>query len=313
MHWVTTPTKLEEYEEQGLILWPAKEDGVPRLKYYLSQSPGVPLSDFWEDINLISSSAAESLGYPTQKPEALLTRVIEASCPPNGVVLDPFCGCGTTVAAAEKMKRNWIGIDITHLAVTLIKSRLSDIGAADYTVVGEPTDFAGAEQLAKDNKYQFQFWALGLLKLNARPAPADEKKGPDQGIDGRVSFFDGDPDPRQVIISVKGGKVSVAQVRDLRGVIDREKAEFGILVSLNEPTPQMRKEAASAGFYKSQYGSHPRLQLMTVGELLEGKTLDLPPEAFHKMEAAAVKQGQPVAPGQMTLKAGEEDGLVEEN
>jgi DNA modification methylase len=126
MHWVTIPEKLNEYDKQGLILWPDKEGGSPRLKYYLSQSPGVPLSDFWEDIDLISSSAAEALGYPTQKPEELLERIINASSKSGAVVLDPFCGCGTAIAVAEKLNRQWIGIDITHLAITLMKHRLRD-------------------------------------------------------------------------------------------------------------------------------------------------------------------------------------------
>jgi DNA modification methylase len=272
MHWVTTHANLEEYEKQGLILWPDKEDGAPNLKYYLSQSPGVPLSDFWDDIDLISSAAAESLGYPTQKPEALLDRIIDASSNRGDVVLDPFCGCGTTIAAAQKLGRHWIGIDLTYLAISLIKSRLTMMGSADYTVLGEPTTADDAADLATEDPYQFQWWALGLI--GARPA--EGKKGADQGIDGRLFFFDGDAKPKQVIVSVKAGKVQVPYVRDLRGVLDREDAQIGVLISFNEPTQPMRTEAASAGFYASAWGQHPKIQLFTVAELLAGKRIDMP-------------------------------------
>jgi DNA modification methylase len=272
MHWVTTHANLNKYEGEGLILWPDKHGGLPNLKYYLSQSPGVPLSDFWDDIDLIPSSSAESLGYPTQKPVALLERIIDASCPPDGVVLDPFCGCGTTIAAAEKLKRRWIGIDLTYLAIALIKSRLTAMGSSDYTVLGEPTTADDAADLAAEDPYQFQWWALGLI--GARPA--EGKKGADKGIDGRLFFFDGDQKPKQVIVSVKAGGVQVSHVRDLRGVLDREQAQIGVLISFNEPTQPMRTEAASAGFYASPWGQHPRMQLLTVAELLAGERIDMP-------------------------------------
>lgn len=279
MHWVTTPTKLEEYEKQGLILWPEKENGAPRLKYYLSQSPGVPLSDFWEDIDLISSSAAESLGYPTQKPEALLERIIDASSQKGDIVLDPFCGCGTTIAVAQRLDRRWIGIDVTYLATSLIKGRLKDAfgDAAQFHVVGEPITVEDAAELAADDPYQFQFWALGLV--GARPV--DEKKGADKGIDGRIYFHDEQGGKtKQIIISVKAGKTGPAHVRDLRGVIEREDAQIGVLLTFNKPTQPMRSEAADAGFYESPgwNRSYPRLQLLTVEELLTGATVAYPHE-----------------------------------
>jgi DNA modification methylase len=258
--------------------------------------------DVFYDISIVKGNAAERLGYPTQKPVALLRRLIEAGCPEGGVVLDPFCGCGTTIVAAEELHRDWIGIDITNLAVMLIKSRLAELGTSDYKTTGEPQSLADAKQLAKDDPYQFQFWVLGLI--GARPAV--EKKGADQGIDGRLYFYDGAEEPRQLIASVKAGKVSVQHVRDLRGVIDREGAEVGVLISLNEPTQPMRAEVASAGYYSSPYGKHPRLQLITAEELLEGKKLDLPPEAFLKLKAAAVESGQ-VLPDQMTLTVEDTD------
>jgi DNA modification methylase len=279
MHWVTTPAKLEEYDKKKLILWPDKEGGSPRLKYYLEQSPGVPLSDFWEDIDLISSSAAEALGYPTQKPEALLERIISASGNKGDVILDPFCGCGTAISAAQKLERHWIGIDITHLAIGLIKHRLASAFGPkiveSYKVIGEPVDVNGAAQLAADEPYQFQFWALGLV--GARPA--EQKKGADKGIDGRLYFHDEGTTAKtkQIIFSVKAGHTGPDHVRDLRGVVDREKAAIGVLITMQEPTQPMRTEAASAGFYKSSFGTQfQKLQVITVGELLNGGRVDMP-------------------------------------
>ena len=260
--------------------------------------PGVPLQDIWDDILRIGNTAKERLGYPTQKPEALLERVIESSSEAGDVILDPFCGCGTTITAAEQLKRQWIGIDITYLAVSLIKSRLTEMGASDYAVLGEPSTTDDAEELAREDPYQFQWWALGLI--GARPA--EGKKGADKGIDGRLYFFDGGNQPKQLIASVKAGKVQVSQVRDLRGVIDREKAEIGVLVSFNEPTQPMRTEAASAGFYKSPWGQHPKIQLLTVAELLEGKLIDMPAGGSHKTQVALPPTPEvPVHPDQLGL------------
>jgi DNA modification methylase len=239
-------------------------------RYYLDE-PKIP-EDWWTDINSIQSGSAERSGYPTQKPVALLERIVLSSCPPDGIVLDPFCGCGTTIAAAQKLGRKWIGIDLTYLAISLIKSRLTEAGTSDYVVLGEPTTADDAADLAREDPYQFQWWALGLI--GARPA--EGKKGADHGIDGRLFFFDGNQKPKQVIVSVKAGGVSVSHVRDLRGVIDREQAQIGVLISFNEPTQPMRTEAASAGFYSSPWGQHPRLQLLTVAELLAGKRIDMP-------------------------------------
>ncbi len=229
---------------------------------------------FWDDIPLINSQAQERLGYPTQKPEALLERILKASSNEGDVVLDPFCGCGTTVQVAQKLNRRWIGIDITHLAIGLIKTRLDDSFGHEvrktYEVIGEPTDVAGAAQLAEENKYQFQYWALGLC--GARPTEGI-KKGADRGIDGRLFFHDDrSGDSKQIIFSVKGGhNIGVSEVRDLIGVLQREKADIGVYISFEEPTKPMQKEAAEAGFYTSQDGSrYPRVQLLTIKDLLEG-------------------------------------------
>ena len=263
-----------------------KEHYHTRIKgddvYVTSVDPrGVRENDVWT-ISVINPAAKERLGYPTQKPEALLERIINASSNKGDIVLDPFCGCGTTIAAAQRLDRRWIGIDITHLAIGLIKHRLKHAFGErikdTYEVVREPKDLAGAKQLAQEDKFQFECWALGIVGARS----ADKKKGADKGIDGRLYFHD-EPDnskakTKQIVISVKGGeKVAVSQLRDLRGVIDREDAEIGVLISMAEPTRDMRKEAASAGFYKSAWGKHPRLQLLTIEELLSGKGIDYPP------------------------------------
>jgi site-specific DNA-methyltransferase (adenine-specific) len=237
------------------------------------ESPGPPLSDVWE-VSIIAPSGKERLGYPTQKPEALLERVIRASSNEGDVVLDPFCGCGTAVAVAHRLKRRWIGIDITHLAINLIRRRMKDSFGHVAEVVGEPVSLPDAEALAELNAYQFQWWALGLV--DARPVV--EKKGADHGIDGKMYFHD-DPNgnTKTIIFSVKSGATGVKDVRDLRGVIEREKAEIGVLITLRAPTGPMRSEAAAAGFYRSPWGKDfPRLQVLTIEELLDGRAVQCP-------------------------------------
>jgi len=220
-------------------------------------------------------------------------------------VLDPFCGCGTTVDAAEKLGRKWIGIDITQLATSLIKNRLRDTygDKIEIITIGEPTTPNEAYVLAGQDKYQFQWWALGLV--GARPV--EQKKGADRGIDGKILFRD-DPRaarPEQIIIQVKGGKTGVKDVRDLRGVLDREKAAIGILISLQPATGPMETEAASAGFYEHKLNAlkYPRLQLRTVKELMEGKGIERPStvaatdETFKKAPKAGAKGGSQAALG----------------
>jgi DNA modification methylase len=272
--WRVERKVLEEIDRQGNLNW--TKHGV-RRKLRPEAEKGQPIGSFWGDIPPLNSQAAERLGYPTQKPEALLDRIVAASSNEGDVVLDPFCGCGTTVASAQKLKRRWIGIDITNLAIGLIRHRLRDAYGDDietsYDVIGEPVSVVDAATLAASDPYQFQWWALGLV--GARPA--EGKKGADQGIDGRIYFHEGDGTTRQIILSVKAGKLHAPYVRDLGGVITREKAAIGVLLTLEEPTKAMRTEAASAGFYKSPWGTHPKLQIVTVGDLLEGKKLDAPP------------------------------------
>ncbi len=261
-----------------------KKDGTPRLdgrKVFLDEKKGKPVSDVWTDIERIGNTSAERLGYPTQKPVALLERIIQASSNLGDMVLDPFCGCGTTIDAAQRLGRKWIGVDITQLAISLIKNRLVDTHGKRIKIetVGEPASPADAATLAEQDKYQFQWWALGLV--GARPV--EQKKGADHGIDGKILFRD-DPKaakPEQIIIQVKGGKTGVKDVRDLRGVLDRERAAIGVLISLQPPTGPMETEAASAGFYvhKTNQQKFPRLQLRTVKELMEGKGIERPTSA----------------------------------
>ena len=263
--------QLKEYKYSDK--YPEHYDEEKKMWYHLAVC-----RDVWEDINPIGTSAGERLGYPTQKPEALLERMFEASSNKGDTVLDPFCGCGTAVVVAERLKRKWIGIDITHLAVALMKHRLKDAfgNKLKYRVIGEPVSLPDARTLAKDNRYQFQWWALGLV--GARPV--EQKKGADRGIDGRLYFHD-EPDnarerTKQIVISVKSGKVGVKDVRDLRGVVERETAQIGVLISMEKPTRAMQKEAASAGFYKSPWREHPVMQILTVEDLLKGKKIDYP-------------------------------------
>lgn len=282
-HWGQLHARLDELDAASLIHWPTG-GGFPRRRAatpFQAEDRQVFIGDVWTDIHRINQAAKERLGYPTQKPESLLERVIESSSNVGDVVLDPFCGCGTTIAAAERLDRRWIGIDITHLAINLIRHRLHNAfgGSADFKVIGEPVSLHDAEELAASDPYQFQWWALGLV--GARPV--DQKKGADKGVDGRLYFHDdASGRTRQMVISVKAGHVGAQYVRDLRGVLERERADLGALLSMREPTVPMRKEAASAGFYTSPYGQHPRLQLITIDELLKGKRLDMPPLAGRR-------------------------------
>ncbi len=294
--WVCSIERMQQLDREGRLHFPAKKDGQLRLKMYLDESPGARLQNLWDDIPPLNSQAQERLGYPTQKPEALLERIILASSNEGDVVLDPFCGCGTAIAAAQRLRRRWIGIDITHLAINLVRHRLQEAFGrdAEFEVIGEPTDLSGAMELAASEPYQFQWWALGLV--GARPA--EQKKGADRGIDGSLYFHDegSGGKTKKIIFSVKAGKTGAAHVRDLVGVLDREKAAIGVLISIQEPTREMRKEAASAGFYSSPWGtSHPRVQLLTVEELLSGKRVDFPPTRANVTLKRAPKADKPGA------------------
>ncbi|MDD5088052.1 MAG: DNA methyltransferase [bacterium] len=284
--WRCPVSTMKKYDKEGKLHF-TKAGGI-RLKRYLDETPGVVLQCLWDDIPPINSQAAERLGYPTQKPEALLERIISASSNENDVILDPFCGCGTALAAAQKLNRKWIGIDITHLAMNLIERRMRDAFSLeprnDYQEIGIPKTIDEARALAARDKFEFQKWALVYL-VDAQPTGSEWKKGADRGIDGRKNFIEGqDRHFETVIFSVKGGGTSVKDIRDLRGTIEREKAAVGILITLEKPTKPMRKEAAESGFYRSDWQDtkHPRIQILTIEELLQGQKPDLPVTAFQR-------------------------------
>jgi site-specific DNA-methyltransferase (adenine-specific) len=274
-HWAYPPTELDRLDAEGLIYWPKKSGAWPRFKRYLDEAKGVPLQDVWTDIDPINSQAQERLGYPTQKPQALLERIIEASSNKGDVILDPFCGCGTTIHAAQKLKREWIGIDITHLAISLIEKRLNDaFPGIKYEVHGTPKDLEGARALAAQDKYQFQWWAVSLV--NAVPF-GGKKKGADSGIDGLIYFKPEGKTTEKAIVSVKGGdNVNVAMVRDLAHVVDREKAKIGVFITLGDSTGPMRTEAVKSGYYETIYGKYPKVQILTIEELFSGKQPNIP-------------------------------------
>ncbi len=298
-HWMYPPSVLDQLDKENRIYWPKDTAAWPKLKRYLAEAKGVPLQDIMDDVYALQTmggAKGERLGYPTQKPQALLERVIQASSNEGDVVLDPFCGCGTAVAAAEKLKRGWIGIDVTHLAVALMKNRLKTAfqlePGRDYDVVGEPQDAGSARALWEQDLYQFQFWAVSLLQ--AQPQ-AEQKRGADRGIDGMVHFIDGPRrTPHKIVIQVKGGHVSAPQVRDLKGVVEREKAALGLFISLEEPTGPMQSEAAGGGFFHSDLWQRdfPKIQLRTVSEMLAGQGFDLPPRPAGYQPAQRVRRSQ---------------------
>jgi site-specific DNA-methyltransferase (adenine-specific) len=287
--WRFEPTTMVKLDSENRIWYPTNEDGSydttrrPRIKRYLAELEGGVMGVVWGDIAPLNSQAKERLGYPTQKPVALLERILNASSNEGDVVLDPFCGCGTTVHAAQKLNRQWIGIDVTPLAVSLIQRRLIEaFPNVEYETHGIPKDMDGAKKLALDDKHDFQLWLT--IYIGAQPYNGG-KKGADGGIDGLIYFKPDGKRTERAIVSVKGGdNVSVAMVRDLKGVLDREKAPIGIFLSLAEPTKPMIAEAASAGFYDTgrdvefsrRENKIPRLQILTVQDLFEGKRPQIP-------------------------------------
>ncbi|MCU0838395.1 MAG: restriction endonuclease [Rhodospirillales bacterium] len=274
-HWAVPHDELDRLDALGRLHWPAREGGVPQRKRYIDELPGMPLQDVITDIKPIHNISRERLGYPTQKPVALLERIVAASSSPGDVVLDPFCGCGTTIHAAEKLGRRWIGIDVTHLAISLIENRLNDaFPGIEYEVHGTPKDLDGARALAARDKYQFQWWAVSLVK--AVPYRG-QKKGADGGVDGLICFKPDGRTTERAIVSVKGGAgVGVAVIRELMSVVEQQNAKIGLLISLAEPTPAMRSEAAAAGAYTTDFGSYPKIQILTIGELLAGFRPQIP-------------------------------------
>jgi site-specific DNA-methyltransferase (adenine-specific) len=294
-HWIWSQDRIDNAMKENRIIF--TRSGMPRLKRYLDDSKGEYIQDIWTEIFDVNAVARERLGYPTQKPEALLERIIKASSHEGDLVLDPFCGCGTAVVVAERLHRRWVGMDITHLAITLIKKRLNDSFGkelAPYEVIGEPADATSAAALAEVNRHQFEWWALGMV--DAAPAQ-DKKKGADRGVDGILYFQEKDDGPyHKIIVQVKSGHVGAPQVQQLQGAMAREKAQIGALLTLKPPTRPMREEAAAAGFYVAEHfpeSRFPRLQILTIAELFAGRQLEyprwVPPKTFK--QAARRRKG----------------------
>ncbi len=275
-YWAYSKENLKKMAMEDRLVYAVKS-GMPEYKRYLDEMPGVPLQNDWSD--LLPVTGKERLGYPTQKPLALLERIISTSSNPGDVVLDPFCGCGTAVDAAESLDRQWVGIDVTHLAIGLIERRMKDRypelkAKGAYKVYGTPTTVSAAKRLFLESPIQFERWAVSLI-----PGAREYKSGGgDGGIDGLLNFQNEDGEYKRGLLSIKGGKtLNPAMVRDFRGTIEREEtAEFGIFISLHEPTKGMVTEAASAGFYDSSGKRIARLQMVTIADLLGGKLPDLP-------------------------------------
>jgi len=294
---------MQKLHDDKRIWYPQHRDGTldnskrPRIKRYLNEREGSIITNIWTDIQPLHDVAAERLGYPTQKPLALLERIINASSNPGDVILDSFCGCGTAIAAAQKLGRKWVGIDITHLSIALQKYRLEAMfPGIQFKVVGEPTDNGAAKKLAQDDRYQFQWWALSLIK--AKPLGGQEgskvgKKGSDRGIDGVITFIDDNTDrPKRVLVQVKSGNVKSGDVRDLRGAVERENAALGVFITLESATREMTTEAVSAGYYHSPgwHKDYPRIQILTISELLRGASVQMPPQVGTFKQASKVKQ-----------------------
>ncbi len=286
--WAYSRTNMEAFEAEGLLVY--GRTGVPRLKRYLDAMKGVVLSDSWDDVPPVNSQAAERLGYPTQKPLALLERIVSASSNPGDVVLDPFCGCGTAVHAAQKLGRQWIGIDITPLATNLIKERLEQaFPGIKVPIEGWPVDMAGAVELAsQSDKYHFQDWAVLMAK--GRPAGGERKKGADRGVDGVIPFVDGTAGPKRGVISVKAGRTGPDHVRDLAGVVSGDDdAAFGVLVCLQSPTKQMNEAALAQGVWVSDFdgATYPRMQILSAQDLIDGVPVRMPGSRTARFAEAA--------------------------
>lgn len=303
-HWMFDQEGIDKLTEEGRIHFTST--GNPRIKTDIENLSGIAVHDVWNDIEPINAAAQERLGYPTQKPEALLERIISASSNDGDVVLDPFCGCGTAVAVSEKLHRRWIGIDITHLAITLIRHRLHNTFGSQlsgYEILGAPADVGGAEALAAQDRYQFQWWALGLV--DARPASGLNKKGADKGVDGFIYFLDDTSGKaKRVLVQVKSGGVKRSDIATLKSDVERERAEIGVFVTLEEPSGPMKTEAAVAGYYEPEYAPEqrvPKIQLLTISDLLAGARVALPRLAPIDTFKKAPKQRKGKSPTQTSI------------
>lgn len=299
--WRWPKARMEAAYKKGIVVQ-TKPGAVPRLKRYLDEQEGLPIGDIWSDILPVQAGSAERPGYPTQKPLPLLERIIQTSSNPGDLVLDPFSGCGTAISAAQKLGRQWIGIDITYLAIAMHKNRLKELfnlePKVDYQVIGEPMDDNDAHQLAHDNPYQFQWWALSAIQampLGGQEGKKEGKKDADGGIDGVINFID-DPKGKvsQVLVQVKSGSGHSSHIRDLGGIIEGNQAAIGVFITLEPPTSEMKKEAVSAGFYTSPINGqkYPRLQILCIEDLFKGEKVKMPPTASTSKKAERVKKAQ---------------------
>lgn len=291
-----------------------RDDRSGGRRQYLDKTEGRMVSDVWNDIMSFqqASTSSEILGYPTQKPEALLERIIKASSKEGDLVLDPFCGCGTTVAVAERLKRNWVGIDVAMLAINLVAHRLRDglgVGRNEIFIDGKPKDLAGAKALAEKDRFAFEYWILDLV--NAVPAQSKTKenmRGADKGIDGIITIVkavkDGQKELGRVLVQVKSGGIHRDDIATLKSDVQRENAEAGVFITLEKPTQPMKTEAVEAGTFRVGYSAEnlPKIQIMTVEDLLNGKKPDLPPaavlqETYYKEAKATTKTSEGKALG----------------
>jgi DNA modification methylase len=296
-YWRYSKQRMEKLYGEGRIVQ-TKPGNVPLEKKYLDEMKGVALQDMWTDIKPLSAQARERLGYPTQKPLELLERIIKCCSNDGDWILDPFCGCGTAIVAAEKLHRHWIGIDITWLAINLVKGRLNDMfPGIQFKTEGEPRDMGAARELASNNRYQFQWWALSLI--GARPVgstpenPREGKRGADEGIDGWMRFADGmEGHVEKIVVQVKSGHVGVKDIRELRDVVSRQNAAIGIFLTLEDPTTEMIRESRATDPYKSPTWNHEytKIQIMTIRELLSGKRPEIPPTISAFQEAPLTKR-----------------------
>lgn len=290
--WRVSREEMERLDADNRLIFPTKATARIMRKLYLKERDGVPLGDVWTDISPLNSQAAERLGYPTQKPLALLDRIISASSDPGDVILDPFCGCGTSIDSAQRLDRQWIGIDVTYLAIDLIEKRLEHTFGLEisgtYEVLGIPRDRAAALALFSRSPFDFERWAVSLV--NGQP---NQKQVGDKGIDGVARFaLDGRGGIGRALISVKGGRqLNPSMVRDLGGTVATQKAEMGVLITNSPPTRGMTDEANHAGTYEHPHYSdaYPRVQMITVDELLSGKRPKMPPTMLPYIQALRVK------------------------
>jgi DNA modification methylase len=267
--------RLEQLKKENKVRF-SPTAKYPEFKQYLHELKGIPVTNLWTDIDMLNSQSRERLGYPTQKPEALLERIIKASSNENDVILDAFCGCGTTISVAQRLNRQWIGIDITYQSIGVILKRLEDSFGSEVLQTiqlnGIPKDVESAIALSlkKDDRTRKEFEKWAVLTYSNNRAIINDKKGKDQGIDG-IAYFQGEKTQEKIILQVKSGKVGAKDIRDLQGVLTLENAALGIFITLQNPTKDMIKTAKSAGIYQNEYMSQPldKIQIVTIEEMLE--------------------------------------------